>query len=205
MRMVMTTKRPPIGHLLLEAFFVVLAVGLAWAANEWRTHRVEQRQAQDTLGILTEELSSNRDAVLRSYTYHLELSDSLYSLIRRDTPASQMTFRGGFISREMPLHAAWDAAQASGRLSYVADHVGQDVLLGYANVYQRQHIYSEQKNLIGHLIYERLMDRGMQSLVQNYRNHTTIVGSMVYLEFELLNLYNTILQDSTAVPPPFRR
>jgi len=199
----MATNRPSIGHLLLEAFFVVLAVGLAWGANEWRMHQVEQRQADDTLSILVEELSSNRDAVLRSYTYHRALADTLRSLIQRNMPASRLTFRQGLLAREMPLHAAWDAAQASGRLSYVADHLGEDTLLEYANVYQRQAIYSEQKTMVGHLIYERLMDRGFQALVQNYRNHMEIVSAMTYLEYELLNLYNTILMDSTTVPSPF--
>ncbi|MEM1097014.1 MAG: hypothetical protein AAGJ10_20650 [Bacteroidota bacterium] len=199
----MASKRTSMGYVALEALLVVLAVTLAWGLNTWRTHQIEERQAHATLASLTEELSANRDAVLASYTYHTALTDTLRALIGRGAPASRQTFSEGFLARGTPLHAAWDAAEASGRLSYVADHLGEDTLLTYARVYQQQATYSAQKSAVSGLIYERLMDLGVLGMVQNYRNHTQIVASIAYLERELLTLYNATLPDSTAVPPLF--
>ncbi|MEM6646166.1 MAG: hypothetical protein AAF730_07930 [Bacteroidota bacterium] len=199
----MASTRTSMGYMALEALLVVLGVTLAWGLNEWRTHQIEERQARDTLASLTEELSANRAAVLASYTYHVALTDTLRALIGRGAPSSRQTFSEGFLARGTPLHAAWDAAEASGRLSYVADHLGEDTLLPYARVYQQQATYSEQKGAVSGLIYERLMDLGVLGMVQNYRNHTQIVASIAYLERELLTLYNATLPDSTAIPPLF--
>ena len=81
--------------------------------------------------------------------------------------------------------------------------MSQDLVLDYAKIYQRQQIYIDQKMLVGRLIYERLLDEGFFAFVQNYRNYTQILGSISFLEYELLNRYNRQLPDSVAVPHPF--
>ena len=77
--------RDDIRQAIFEAFFVVLAVVLALAANEWRQGRADREQARGALASIVEELEANRQAVSESLQYH----QSRLELIVRMQQSSQ--------------------------------------------------------------------------------------------------------------------
>jgi hypothetical protein len=183
--------------IFLEAFFVVLGVVLALAANEWRQAMADRRGAETALESIREELETNRAAVLRSVHYHLYLSDTLVA-IRRQTVAARSdsgslpnvrVFTQGFVRPAALLSTAWETAAATDAVR----HMEHDDVLVLAGIYEQQRRYATQSEQIGALIYGEIFARGMAGMVRNYANLGSIIGAFWYRECDLLLAYDRAL------------
>jgi hypothetical protein len=185
--------------IFLEAFFVVLGVVLALAANEWRQSMVDRRAATTALETIRQELATNRAAVLRSLRYHLYLSDTLSALRRQATTSSTESsalpdvrlFREGFVRPATLLSTAWQAAAATEAVRNI-DH--EDVLV-LAGIYKQQRRYATQSEQIGALIYGEIFARGTSGMIRNFANLTSIIGAFWYRECDLLLAYDRALAE----------
>ena len=184
--------------LLLEAFFIVLGVVLALGANDWREQRSNVRHAATALESIRDELETNRQAVDNALAYHAHLSDTLRIYLRpasqRDgaTPAPQPNmgiFRKGFISPAITFSTAWQAAHATGAISYMAY---DDVLL-LSRIYESQRQYYDQHKLVGQNIYTTLFNEGYAGMLRNIENLQFIIVTFMYQECQLLEHYNEVL------------
>jgi hypothetical protein len=197
--------------LLLEAFFVVLGVVLALAANEWRRSQNDRQNAAVALASIRDELLVNRDAVLSSTQYHQRLVDTLSTLARQasgSNPAAgegmpdPRLFSGGFTRPASLLHTAWDAASATDVIRHM--HYADVLLL--ARIYEEQQEYRRQADQVGQLIYAQLFDRGFQGVVRNYGNLNTLIATFWYRECQLLHRYDEVIpqlwRDVPAELPP---
>ncbi len=170
--------------LLLEAFFVVLGVVLALAANEWREYRNHRQHAAQALAGIREELDANRRAVDDALRYHLHLADTL-RLFLAQPDGRPPTFSRGFTDPATMLSTAWETANATDAVSYM-DY--DDVLL-LSRTYAGQRSYEQQKQNVGQLIYARLFDEGFQGVYGNLANLQTILMTFAYRECQLLESY----------------
>src|SRR5918999_2492495 len=187
--------------ILLEAFFVVLGVVLALAANEWRQGQAARRSAATALASVREELEANRQSVLPSVQYHLRLSDTL-GVIRRQAAArgdsaslpSPRVFSEGFVHPAQLLSTAWEAAAATEAVR----HMAHDDVLVLARIYEQQRRYATQSEQIGSLIYAEIFARGMGGMIRNYANLHSIIAALWFRECELLLGYDRTLAELRA-------
>jgi hypothetical protein len=193
--------------ILLEAFFVVLGVALALAANEWRQGQVDRRRADRALESIREELQTNRQAVLGSAQYHMQLMDTLIA-IRRQTPAvgdapapDVRMFSRGFVNPASLLSTAWETAVATDAIR----HMSHDDVLVLARMYEQQRGYARQGEQVGTLIYGEIFARGTAGVTRNYANLTSIISTFWFRECELLLAYDRALAKlpgaGTSQPP----
>lgn len=186
--------------ILLEAFFVVLGVVLALAANEWRRAQLDRQNAATALASIREELQTNRAAVLESVQYHLHLTDTLTTLARHAARAGAAEvvslpdgrlFGRGFLHPASLLHTAWDAAAATDAVR----HMAYADVLRLARIYEEQVDYRRQSEQAGQLIYSHLFNQGFQGVLRNYANLNTIIGTFWYRECQLLRRYDAVLSE----------
>jgi hypothetical protein len=187
--------------ILLEAFFVVLGVVLALAANEWRQAIADRRSAATALESIREELDANRQSVLRSLRYHLQLSDTLRVIMRqaatrRDSasPPDIRVFTQGFVHPAQLLGTAWETAAATDAVR----HIAHDDVLVLARIYDQQRRYATQSEQIGALIYGEIFARGTGAVIRNYANLASIIAAFWYRECELLLGYDQTLTELRA-------
>ena len=184
--------------ILLEAFFVVLGVIVALAANEGRQALADRRSAATALQSIREELETNRQSVLRSLQYHLHLSDTL-GVIHRQTRArgdsvslpSVRIFSQGFVHPAQLLNTAWETAAATDAVR----HMAHDDVLVLAGVYEQQRRYATQSEQIGALIYGEIFARGMSGVIRNYANLSSIIAAFWFRECEMLDGYDRALAE----------
>lgn len=187
--------------ILLEAFFVVLGVVLALAANEWRQAMVDRRSAATALESIREELATNRRSVLASVRYHLHLSDTLRVVLREGaahgdsaSPASIRVFTQGFVHPAQLLSTAWETAAATEAVR----HMAHDDVLALARIYDQQRRYATQSEQIGGLIYGEIFARGTTGVIRNAANLASIISAFWYRECELLLGYDQALTELRA-------
>lgn len=192
--------------ILLEAFFVVLGVVLALAANEWRQGQSDRRSAATALESIREELAANRASVLEAAQYHIHLTDTL-NVLRRQAPAgggaaapSPRVFSKGFVSPAPLLSTAWETAGATDAVR----HMAHDDVLVLARIYEQQRRYAAQTDQIGGLIYSEMFARGMDGMVRNYANLSSIVAALWYRECGLLLGYERALGELRDSPSAAR-
>jgi hypothetical protein len=184
--------------ILLEAFFVVLGVVLALAANEWRQSIADRRSAATALESIHEELDANRRSVLASVKYHLHLSDTLRVVLREAaargdsaSPASIRVFTQGFVHPAQLLSTAWETAAAT----QAVRHMAHDDVLVLARIYDQQRRYATQSEQIGGLIYGEIFARGTSGVIRNAANLASIISAFWYRECELLIGYDQALAE----------
>jgi hypothetical protein len=183
--------------ILLEAFFVVLGVVLALAANEWRQGVADRRSASTALASVREELQSNRALVLGAVQYHLRMTDTLAAIRRQaargDGAASPSPdariFSQGFVRPATLLSTAWETATTTD----VVRHMAHDDVLALARIYEQQRRYAAQTDRIGGLIYGEIFARGTEGVLRNYANLGSIIAALAFRECELLDGYETAL------------
>jgi hypothetical protein len=186
--------------ILLEAFFVVLGVVLALAANEWRRAHEDRQNAATAMASIREELHTHRLAVLQSVQYHAQLLDTLTSLSRRaqaGNPSSsppmlpeRRLFARGFFHPATLLHTARDAAAATDAVR----HMSYADVLPLARIYAVQDQYRQQSEQVGQLLYGHLFSHGFGGVLQNYANLSTILAAFWYRECQLLHRYEDTLR-----------
>ncbi len=181
--------RDAIQKALFEAFFVVLAVVLALAANEWRQHRAERQQGRAALTSIVEELKSNRAAVQVSLDYHSERLQLIGQLRREGARPSFRDFPRGFVSPAQTFQTAWDAAAETGALG----HMEYSTVLDLSRLYARQRRYELQATGVGQVIYGELFRGGVEGVLENYANLAALIGTFSYREKELLERYDEML------------
>lgn len=184
---------------LLEAFFVVMGVVLALAANEWRQHRADARRAHTALEAIGEELEANREAVAQSLAYHFQLDDTLRAFARQASPDAHpdaRTFARGFVAPASVLTTAWETAAATDAIG----HMPYSRVVQLNRVYEQQRKYEAQAEVVGQIIYQQLFSQGFDQMLRHYRNLNTIVGTFWYRECQLLETYDTAL-DALGRPP----
>jgi hypothetical protein len=195
-------------RILLEGFFVTLGVLLALAADEWRQSYAERRHADFALASIREELHTNRDAVRRSLDYHLTLAAALREPAGSASAQSRAAqdgslFSKGFVLPAPMLQTAWESARSTDALSNMeyAD------VLTLARIYEQQRTYEQQGREVGGLIYAKLFNDGIGSMLQNVSNLSVIISTFLFRECALLRDYAEVFTkldgktEQAPVPP----
>lgn len=193
--------------ILLEAFFVVLGVVLAFAANNFREQRNNERRAEAALLSIVDELESNHASFIKAIEYHSFLSDTLYKFARsygndpERYPSGQL-FSKGFINPATPISRAWDAAASTGIIEYIP----YDEVLLISKVYENQQRYETQSVMVATEVYSLMFNHGIEGIRKKYQNLANITGSFFYRECELVSAYAEVLpalrRDSVTVAIP---
>lgn len=174
---------------LFEAFFVVLGVILALAANEWRQNVADREQGHEALRSVVEEIRTNQGMVQESLEYHGGLLEMIGEAAQESAPPPARNFPRGFVSPARVFKTAWLAASETGALS----HIPYETVLELSRVYSHQDRYETQARLAGELIYTELFRGGTDAILENYINLATLIGTFRYREAQLIDLYATAL------------
>lgn len=182
--------RPPLDWrpVLLEAFFVVMGVVLALAANEWRQARADSRRAHVALQSIRDELAANREMVAQSLAYHITLADTLrgYAAHGAEAVPDARVFARGFIFPAPIVSTAWETAAATNALH----HMPYETVVRLNRAYEQQRTYEFQAEQVGQIIYTRLFNDGYEAVLRNYANLATVVGTFWYRECQLIAAYD---------------
>lgn len=184
----MSRKKIELRPILLEAFFVVLGVVLALAANEWRQSRAEGQRTELAIEALKEEIALNQQMLRESVDYHLAISDSLRQHGMRarntgvDAPPPISVFSKGFIHPTDLVTTSWSLAISTDALSNMPFYQA----LAFSRIYALYDAYEKQKESVADLFYVDLYQGGYQKVLANYQNLSIIVGTFSYTECELM-------------------
>lgn len=187
--------------IFLEAFFVVLGVVLAFAANEWRENRNHKNHAQQALSTIVDEIVTNQKAVEEKLAYHSYLIDTLSAYLTGHTENPKPDYRvfsKGFISPAYPLSTAWDVAQATDALSAM-DY--QDVLI-LSRIYNLQERYNFQSQSIAGNIYEIMLTTGSENILDNTNNLLSVLHMFTFREKELIRNFKEVLKEVNIEKKP---
>lgn len=181
--------RQMVGSAFFEAFFVVLGVALALAANEWRQARADQVHARRALAAITAELHANRTAVQASHDYHEDRVRTIFGA-EPGAPALQpRDFPKGFVMPAQIFQTAWDAAAQTGALT----DLDYPTVLALSRVYESQDRYESQSRAVGQLIYEQIFREGLGSVAAAGVNLGAIISTFLFREVQLLAEYDQVL------------
>ncbi len=191
----MPDRRIHIAPILLEAFFVVLGVFLALAANEWREDRNARKRAEIAAASIVEELQANREALREASAFNMALLDSLQAYLPEDAPPlPPYFFAGGFFRPARLFTTAWDAARSTDALN----HIPYDEVLQFSTLYDVQGAYETQTEQVGRLLYTKMMDEGFEGATANYRNFHAVLIGLTYFEHYLVSEYDRVLSPSDS-------
>ncbi len=183
------SRRIRLAPILLEASFVVLGVFLALVANEWRSNVNARERAVLARAGIVEEIRTNREAVRQMRDYHAHLIDTLRTFPSDGPAPSPRVFARGFANAATTLSTAWDAANATDAVSYMAF----DDVLAFSALYAEQRRYERVTEEIGSVIFGEIFARGSFGVTERYRNLADINGSLLYLEHGLVAAYDSML------------
>lgn len=171
-----------------EAFFVVLGVVLALAANEWRQNQIQQSRADDALDAVHAELQLDLEMLQSSRAYHEEKMGALWAMAKNDeSPQDAGFFDRGFIHPAEVQLTAWETARTTG----LVEEFGLDDVLRLSELYAKMARYEAQALAIGQIIYAVMLDEGIEGMTGRWRNLMAIQGTFAYREKDL----TTALED----------
>jgi hypothetical protein len=128
-------ERLPWRTILLESFFIVVAILLALAADGWRERRQEQELARTALARFHGELVANRAEVVAVRPYHDSLLTSMRGALGTAGPIPSIAaavpgFRG--MRPAFLLNTAWETALATGALRHIDYETVHALSVAYA-------------------------------------------------------------------------
>lgn len=134
----MSTLRDKLPEIALEAVFVVFAILLALAADEWRDSRQNREFAERALESIESEMRSNRQEVLDSRAPNLELMSGLQEAIDNGWAETdlEVQFEYALLSS-----AAWQTAQVTQAIHF-ADY---DLVQEIARLYDLQGLFADSQ------------------------------------------------------------
>lgn len=165
-----------------EAFFVVLGVILALAANEWRQNQIQQARADGALEAVRAELRLDLELLRTSLGYHEEKMGALWGMLQSGAePEGAGFFDRGFVSPAQVQLTAWQTAKTTG----LVESFALDDVLKLSELYGKLERYEAQALSIGQTIYAVMLDEGIDGMTARWRNLMAIQGTFVYREKEL--------------------
>ena len=185
-------NRLSISGLVLEAFFVVLGVFLAIAANEWREQKDREAHAAAAREGILAEIEENKKAVEAAFSYHAELLKTLNQFAQdkaagkteREYPERSVFYRG-FAQPARVVTTAWDAARETDALRYM----NYEDVLQFSQIYALQRNYELQAQIVGQVFYGAMLAEGVEGIQRNYAHLSEIIGTFWYREKQLVESY----------------
>lgn len=175
---------------LFEAFFVVLAICLAYIVNEWSENKKQQKQADHALHSIFIELEENRKSLESSAAYHQTLLTMIQANVESNLQPSIRDFPKGFAKPAQLFDTAWQTATETG----VIQKMDYDMIIELSRLYVMQDQYMAQTKIIGEIIYNELFNNGTQQIIANYRNLGTIIMTLRYREKPLIKQLEDFLK-----------
>jgi hypothetical protein len=203
--------RQSLPELLIEASWVVFAVLVAFAVDEWREHRADLELAARARTSILAELRANRDevgGVVPQNTAHLAHATALAASARNEgekaAGAKAADEKDG--GEPLTIELSWEVAQVSFASWQAAQSTRATQFLDYnwvvrvARLYEVQHLYNAAQE---HLVFA--LSEGSGSSKDPAQGHAELrrirrqMDILSTLEKNLLARYDEFLK---APPPP---
>ena len=188
-----TVTRDALRKAFFEAFFVVFGVILALAANEWRQNAAADRHAAEALANIEGEVAANRELVAASLEYHQGQVAMIGERMKTGEPVQPKDFPKGFVFPAQVSHTAWEVAKETGAIA----NMDYDRVLELSKAYAAHDRYLTQTETIGGIIYEKMIEGGIESITDNSKNLLSIIYTFVYKEMALLGEYDALLGEAS--------
>lgn len=131
-------------EILIQALFLLVAVVLAFAVEEWREERELDQRAEEARLAILQELEHNRDELLESREDTLDTIAVLDAAIGSAAGGEQQALAGLAVNFELALlsGAAWRSAQSTD----VARRMDYGWMLQVARAYELQAMYEQAQS-----------------------------------------------------------
>ena len=130
--------REKLPEIALEGLFVVFAILLALAADEWRDNRQNAEIAERALEGIETEMLANRMELLESRGPNLELLERLGAAVAGETVDGDLNVQFEY---SLLSSAAWQTAQVTQAIHYADYNLVQQV----ARLYDLQDLFAESQ------------------------------------------------------------
>ena len=137
----MSTLKDKLPEIALEALFVVFAILLALAADEWREERQRREIAERALEAIEAEMVENRDELLTARDSNLVLLTRLQEAVSDDEAAEGISLQYEYATLS---GAAWETAQVTQAVHYADFELVQRL----ARVYDMQGLFVESQRSV---------------------------------------------------------
>ncbi|MEZ4702573.1 MAG: hypothetical protein R2834_19725 [Rhodothermales bacterium] len=191
----MSSLRQWIPKLLVESFFIVFSILLAFALNGWWGARQRQALADRALTDFVQEIRQNRENLQEVIPYHIDLRKKFSDIVNAGTVRTfadldQLNgfqgFRPAFLTT-----TAWETAIATGALTE----------LKYDDVAALSELYTMQERFVEISMPNFMLGSGSFS---DANINSTMLTAMLYLgdvtagEDRLTKIYDRVLQQLGA-------
>lgn len=123
-----STLKEKLPEILIEGAFVVLAILLALAADEWREDRENAELARRAIDGLVSELRANRNSLADTHDANAAAFDALRAAAVDTVPPESLGIEYQYT---LLSDAAWQTAQVTRAISYMDYEVVQDISRHY--------------------------------------------------------------------------
>lgn len=139
--------------ILLESFFIVAALLLAFALDEWREEKEKQEIADKAKTAIYSELSDNLDKLQRNLPVHEERLGDLKNIIQAMENTPEEDSELGFeYSMVLISSAAWESA----KMTQVVQNFTFEEITDFSQLYQMQDLYTDNQDKI----IDKVMEMG---------------------------------------------
>ena len=130
--------REKLPEIVFEGLFVVFAILLALAADEWREDRQNAEIAERAMNGIETEMLANRVELLNSRGPNLELLGRLQAEVEDDDAATNLNVQFEY---SLLSSAAWQTAQVTQAVHYADYNLVQQI----AKLYDLQELFTESQ------------------------------------------------------------
>ena len=132
----MSKLREKLPEILIEGLFVVFAILLALAADEWSENRQNREVAERALQGIETEMLRNREELARSHGPNQLLLEQLTAVVSDDQPVTSVDFMFDY---SLLSDAAWETAQVTQAIHFADYELVQQI----ARMYDLQELFVE--------------------------------------------------------------
>ena len=180
-------SRASVLKVVLEVGLVAVGVFLGLAGDQWRENAQHREEARASLRRFRDEVSANREAVLRVRDYHAEKLVAARAYLSA-APSARDQKRFGLRGLE-PVsfeRTAWDLALATQSLA----HIDADVAFALSRLYRAQDAYNHLTGGVTQAMYLRPPRTDFDAFAAAVEVY---FSDLVVMEPQLLKLYEEAL------------
>lgn len=158
-----TRWRSSAPRFIAESLLIVFSVLLALGVNEWQDRRGRRERATVALHSIQAELEANRESVIRAWTNHVSMRDSLQSYTTRREMLPARIYLGGVFRPAATQSTAWDSARETG----VTTDLPFGLVLTLSRTYDRQARYRALGDAVAQDLMIQIRRQGFEPVLRD--------------------------------------
>lgn len=175
---------PWLPRVLVESTLIVFSVLFALILNEWRETEAQEERVELALAAIRSEVQENQRLVEDALKYHMQIASSFSASVESGSALPDVNAASqGLLAPARVLRTAWESAQSTG----VSSEIPYTTVLKLSTAYARQTEYEDLSRSVSQVLYSRLLQEGVDSMMQTYPR-------VIFLQKEFAGRERSLLQ-----------